>query len=170
MSNTKSDGPEFKGLPEPEVRTKKQRISIVWLVPLIALAIGGWLVYKAISEKGPTVTITFKSAAGLEAGKTKIKYKDVELGQVDSIELDDALSQVILKAELVKKAEKFISEKTRFWVVRARIAAGSVSGLGTLFSGAYIGLDPGQPGKAATHFKLYQSDTPFSSVVKKITY
>jgi len=153
MSNVKKDKSELKGLPEPELRTKKRRISIVWLVPLVALAIGGWLVYKAVSEKGPTVTITFKSAAGLEAGKTKIKYKDVELGQVTSIELDDELSQVILKAELVKKAENFLSQNTRFWVVRAQVAAGSVSGLGTLFSGAYIGLDPGKPGKPATHFK-----------------
>src|SRR5210317_1785744 len=110
MSNSKKDRPELKGLPEPESRKRKRRISIVWLVPLLALAVGGWLVYKAISEKGPTVTISFKSAAGLEAGKTKIKYKDVELGVVDSIELDDELSQVILKAELVKRAEKFLSE------------------------------------------------------------
>ena len=153
MSNSKNDKADLKDFPDPEFRTKKRRISIVWLVPLVALAIGGWLVYKALSEKGPTVTITFKSAEGLEAGKTKIKYKDVELGQVDSIELDDDLSQVILKAELVKKAENFLSENTRFWVVRARIAAGSVSGLGTLFSGAFIGLDPGEPGKPATHFQ-----------------
>lgn len=153
MGNSRKDKSELKGLPEPEFRTKKRRISIVWLVPLVALAIGGWLVYKALSEKGPTITITFKSAAGLEAGKTKIKYKDVELGQVDSIDLDDNLSQVILKAELVKKAKKFLSQNTRFWVVRARVAAGGVSGLGTLFSGAYIGLDPGEPGRPATHFE-----------------
>jgi paraquat-inducible protein B len=153
MSNAKKDKPELKGLPEPEFRKRKRGISIVWLVPLVALAIGGWLVYKAVSEKGPTVTITFKSADGLEAGKTKIKYKDVELGEVDSIVLSKDLSQVIVKAELVKEAESFISHNTRFWVVRARVAAGSVSGLGTLFSGAYIGLDPGKAGKPATHFQ-----------------
>jgi paraquat-inducible protein B len=153
MSNAKKDRPELKGLPEPDIQTKKRRISIVWLVPLVALAIGGWLVYKAVSEKGPTVTITFKSAEGLEAGKTKIKYKDVELGQVTSIELNDELSEVIVKAEMVNQAEKIISENTRFWVVRARVAAGGISGLGTLFSGAYIGLDPGQPGKLKTHFQ-----------------
>ena len=120
MSNSNKDKPELKGFPEPELRKKKRRISIVWLVPLVALAIGGWLVYKAFSEKGPTITISFDSAAGLEAGKTKIKYKDVELGQVVSIDLDDDLSQVIVKAEMVKQAEKFISQNTRFWVVRAR--------------------------------------------------
>ncbi len=153
MSNSKNHRPELKGSPEPEFRTRKRRISIVWLVPLIALAIGGWLVYKAISEKGPTVSITFKSAEGLEAGKTKIKYKDVELGQVGSIALSDDLTQVIVKAELVKQAGNFLSQNTRFWVVRARVAAGAVSGLSTLFSGAYIGLDPGKPGTPATHFQ-----------------
>ena len=153
MSNSKKDRSELKDLPDPEFRTKKRRISIVWLVPLVALAIGGWLVYKAFSEKGPTITISFKSASGLEAGKTKIKYKDVELGLVESIDLDDNLSQVILKAELVKKAGKFLSQNTRFWVVRARVAAGGVSGLGTLFSGAFIELDPGKPGPAATRFE-----------------
>ena len=147
MSNSKNDRPELKGVPEADIRTKKRRISIVWLVPLVAVFIGGWLVYKALSEKGPTITITFKSADGLEAGKTKIKYKDVELGLVNSIVLSKDLSQVIVTAELVKQAENFISENTRFWVVRARVAAGGVSGLGTLFSGAYIGLDPGKPGK-----------------------
>ncbi len=153
MSNSKSESPELKGLPEPEVRTKKQGISIVWLVPLIALAIGGWLVYKAVSEKGPTVTITFKSGEGLEAGKTKIKYKDVEVGRVDSIVLSKDLSHVIVKAEFVKGSKNYLSQNTRFWVVRARVAAGGISGLGTLFSGAYIGIDPGKPGTPATHFQ-----------------
>jgi len=152
MSDDGKERPELEGLPEPELRKKKRGISIVWLVPLLALAVGGWLVYKAVTEKGPTITITFKSAAGLEAGKTKIRYKDVELGQVVSIDLDDNLQEVVLKAELVKRAEQFLSQNTRFWVVRARVSAGSVSGLGTLFSGAYIGLDPGAPGPPATQF------------------
>lgn len=153
MSNSKNDRSGLESMPEAEVRTTKRRLSIVWMVPLVAVAIGGWLVFKAISEKGPTITITFKSAEGLEAGKTKIKYKDVELGKVGSIALSDDLTQVIVKAELVKQAVNFLSQNTRFWVVRARVAAGGISGLGTLFSGAYIGLDPGKPGTPATHFQ-----------------
>ena len=148
-----NDVPQLKGVPEADIRTQKRRISIVWLVPLVAVVIGGWLVYKAISEKGPTITITFKSADGLEAGKTKIKYKDVEVGRVDSIVLSKDLSHVIVKAEFVKGSKNYLSQNTRFWVVRARVAAGGVSGLGTLFSGAYIGIDPGNPGTPATHFE-----------------
>jgi paraquat-inducible protein B len=148
-----NDVPQLKGVPEADIRTQKRRISIVWLVPLVAVVIGGWLVYKAISEKGPTITITFKSADGLEAGKTKIKYKDVEVGRVGSIVLSKDLSHVIVKAEFVKGSKNYLSQNTRFWVVRARVAAGGVSGLGTLFSGAYIGIDPGKPGTPATHFQ-----------------
>jgi len=148
-----NDVPQLKGVPEADIRTQKRRISIVWLVPLVAVVIGGWLVYKAISEKGPTITITFKSADGLEAGKTKIKYKDVEVGRVGSIVLSKDLSHVIVKAEFVKGSKNYLSQNTRFWVVRARVAAGGVSGLGTLFSGAYIGIDPGKPGTPATHFE-----------------
>jgi len=135
----------FKDAPEAVVKVKKQ-FSIVWVVPLVALLIGGWLAFKAISEKGPTVTITFKTAEGLEAGKTMIKYKDVEVGQVQSIDLSEGGSHVIVTAELKKGAEPHLTENTRFWVERARIGAGGASGLGTLFAGAYIGIDLGKPG------------------------
>jgi paraquat-inducible protein B len=140
--------------PEAIVKTKKSfSFSLVWLVPLVAALIGGWLVYKAFSEKGPTITITFKTAEGLEAGKTKIKYKDVDIGQVESIDISEDLSHVIVTAEMGKRADKHLTENTRFWVVRARVAAGGVSGLGTIFSGAYIGIDPGKPGKPARSFE-----------------
>jgi len=140
--------------PEAIVKTKKTfSFSLVWLVPVVAALIGGWLGYKAFSEKGPTITITFETAEGLEAGKTKIKYKDVDIGQVESIDISEDLSHVIVTAELGKRSEKHLSENTRFWVVRARVAAGGVSGLGTIFSGAYIGIDPGKPGKETRSFK-----------------
>lgn len=143
----------LKDAPEAIVKVKKQ-FSIVWVVPLVALLIGGWLAFKAISEKGPTVTITFKTAEGLEAGKTKVKYKDVEVGQVVSVDLSEDGSHVIVTAELRKSAEPHLTEHTRFWVERARIGAGGAAGLGTLFAGAYIGADPGKPGgKPARSFK-----------------
>jgi paraquat-inducible protein B len=138
--------------PTAEVRAKRS-FSIVWVVPLLALLIGGWLTYKALSEKGPTITVTFDSAENLEAGKTKVKYKDVEIGKVTEITLDKDLSHVVVTAELRKEATPYLTDRTRFWVVRARIAAGEVSGLGTLFSGAYIGIDPKKEGKPQHHFK-----------------
>jgi paraquat-inducible protein B len=144
--------PTFENVPDAVVQIRK-RFSVVWVVPVVAALIGGWLAYKALSEKGPTITIAFQSAEGLEAGKTKIKYKDVEIGQIESISLSEDLSHIMVTAELVKEAEKWLSEKTRFWVVRARVAAGEVSGLGTIFSGAYIAIDPGKGGKPVRVFK-----------------
>jgi len=152
MSEEKTRQEESHELPEAMVSTRRHQISIVWFVPLVALLIGGWLVYKTVSEKGPTISISFKTAEGLEAGKTKIKYKDVELGQVTEIRLTPDLSRVLVTAELVKESEEFLSANTRFWIVRARVAAGQISGLGTLFSGAYIGLDPGKPGLPGSQF------------------
>ena len=140
-----ADESRFKDAPEAIVKVKKQ-FSIVWVVPLVALLIGGWLAFKAMSEKGPTITITFKTAEGLEAGKTKIKYKDVEVGQVQSLNLSEGGSHVIVTAEMVKGAKGHLTENTRFWVERARIGAGGAAGLGTLFAGAYIGVDLGEPG------------------------
>ncbi len=152
MNERKSEEALPEDIPEAIVQSRLSQFSIVWIIPVVAALIGAWLIYKAQTEKGPTITVTFQTAEGLEAGKTKIKYKDVDLGQVREITLNPDLSQVVVTADLVRQAEKLLSENTRFWVVRARVNVSGVSGLGTLFSGAYIGLDPGQPGKAARSF------------------
>jgi paraquat-inducible protein B len=146
MSEQRSD------VPEAAVKLSRRRFSMVWVVPVVAALIGGWLVVKALTEKGPQITITFKSAEGLEAGKTKIKFKDVEIGLVEEIRIAEDASHVVAKAQLVKATERFISENTRFWVVRARVSASAIYGLGTVFSGAYIDVDPGKPGKTAHSF------------------
>lgn len=147
------DMPILDDFPEPIVRPPKRKISLVWVIPIIAAAIGAWLIYRAVTEMGPEVTISFESALELTAGKTKIKYKEVELGKVVKILLSPDQSHVLVKAQLDKQAEGLLSENTRFWVVRARVAATEVTGLDTLFSGAYIALDPGPPGSFAEHFK-----------------
>jgi paraquat-inducible protein B len=105
--------PDLSDLPQADVQSKKQ-ISIVWLIPIVAVLIGGWLAYKGLSEKGPMVTITFESAEGLEAGKTQLKYKDVKIGQVATIRFNADLSRVIITAELVKEAAPFLTENARF--------------------------------------------------------
>ena len=129
----------------PEVEVKARRgFSIVWLIPLVALAIGGWLAYQTISERGPTITIIFETADGLERGKTKIKYKDVEVGLVEEVEISEDVSEIIVTAQMVPGTEPFLTTGTDFWVVRPRFGAGGVSGLGTLVSGAYIEMDPGE--------------------------
>lgn len=151
MNDVNSEKSGANQVPMAAVRSGRS-LSIIWVVPVIALLIGSWLALKAWSEKGPVITIAFQSAEGLEANKTKIKFKDVEIGKVTRIVLNDDLSKVIVTAEMNRDAEKFMREKTEFWVVRARVAAGEVSGLGTLFSGAYIGCNPSKEGKATHQF------------------
>jgi paraquat-inducible protein B len=145
--------PEPVDFAEPVIETRRRSISLVWVVPIVAVFIGAWLIYRAQMEKGPEITITFSSAEGLEAGKTKVKFKDVDIGLVDEIMIGKDLRHVVVKAQIDKDAAPYLTETTRFWVVRARISAGAVYGLGTVLSGAYIDMDPGSPGKDARHFK-----------------
>jgi len=137
-------------LPEIAVQ-KKGGFSIVWIIPIVAALVGGWLAYKTISEKGPTITITFEDGAGLEAGKTKVKYKALEIGVVKSVDIIPDLSGVVVIAELSKPSGEHLTENTQFWVVRPRIGLGGISGLETLVSGDYIAIDP-RPGPPALSF------------------
>jgi paraquat-inducible protein B len=154
---------ELDDVPEVEVAARRG-ISIVWLIPLVAGAIAIWLGYTTLQQQGPTVTITFANAEGLEAGKTKVKYKDVEVGLVEHVTISDDLSKIVVIASMVKGADRYLNQGTRFWVVRPRIGAGGVSGLGTLVSGAFIGVDPGE-GEPATTFTGLEEPPPLRSDV-----
>lgn len=138
------------GLPPPDpaarIRTRGEhgrRFSLVWLIPLVAAAIGAWLAYKTYSERGPDITVTFETASGLAAGKTEIRHKNVKLGVVQKIELAPDFSKVVITARMEKWAEPELMTTTRFWVVSPRFSIGGISGLDTLLSGSYIELDPG---------------------------
>lgn len=137
--------PSPADLPQAQVAGKRRStFSLVWIVPLLAALIGAWLAWKAISEKGPTFIIQFKTAEGLEAGKTRIKYKSVDVGIVETIELSRDRSTVLVHARVENYAEDYLVEDSRFWVVRPRITGATVHGLGTLLTGAYIGMDVGK--------------------------
>ncbi len=128
--------------PEADVRLKKS-FSLVWLIPIIAIVVGTIMAVQAVMTKGPLVTITFSNASGLVAGKTQVRYKDVTVGLVETIQLNDDLSSVIVKARMDNSIKPYLVETTVFWVEKARVGAGQVSGLSTLLSGAFIGMDPG---------------------------
>lgn len=136
---------ELPVLAEPQVEKGSRWLpSLVWLVPLLAALIGLGLVAKSVLDQGPVVEVSFRSGDGLEAGKTKVKYKDVDIGIVRTIALQEDLSKVLVTIEMTKEARRFTAADTRFWVVRPRVGASGVSGLGTLLSGAYIGVDAGK--------------------------
>jgi paraquat-inducible protein B len=136
--------------PEAIVETGR-RFPIIWLVPLVALAAAVWLAIVTIREQGPAISVRFENAEGLEAGKTKVKYKNVDIGVVESVRLLPDLSGIVMRAAMARDAAPHLRENTRFWVVKPRLSAGGVSGLGTLVSGAYVEMDPG-PGDPQRSF------------------
>ena len=125
--------------------------SIVWLVPLVTALVGAWLIVRTLTDQLPVATIQFETAAGIQAGKTKIKYKSVDIGVIDEINFADDFSYVLLNATFNEGMEDFLRRNTRFWVVRPQLSVRGVSGLNTLISGSYIEIDPG-PGAPQTHF------------------
>jgi len=131
--------------------SKQSGPSIVWVIPLLTFLVGGWLIVKTLSEQGPRATISFKTAEGIEVDKTKIKYKNVDIGVVEKIEFNEDFSRIILTVDFIQDSEKFLRRSTRFWVVKPQISLRGTSGLGTLVSGAYIEIEPG-PGAAQFHF------------------
>lgn len=131
-------------LPEPEKNKGRWRPSLIWLIPFIALLIGLSLAVKAVLDTGPTINVAFRTAEGLVAGKTTVRFKQVDIGLVRQIDLADDHSHVIAKIELRKDASNFAAKDSRFWVVRPRIGASGVSGIDTLLSGAYIEVDGGK--------------------------
>ena len=126
--------------------------QLIWIIPIIAALIGGGLAVNALLQRGPTITVSFKTAEGLVAGKTMIRFKDVEIGTVTAIDLAPDRGSVIATAQLTKTAKDLLVEDTRFWVVRPQITGSSITGLSTLLSGAYIGVDVGKAEKSARTF------------------
>jgi paraquat-inducible protein B len=146
-------GPEIPELPQAvPVARPRWKLQIIWVIPLVAALIGGALAVRAVMQRGPTITISFLSAEGLEAGKTKLKYKDVDIGLVKTVTLSKDLTRAVVTAEVTKDFKPHLVEDTRFWVVRPRIAGGTVSGLGTLLFGSYVGVDAGKSRQPRTHF------------------
>lgn len=152
-----SDDPALPGARQDEkapsvVVHDRARLSSVWFVPLIAALVGLYLASTAWLEKGPQISITFESAEGLIAGQTKLKYKRVDVGVVDTVELTDDLSRVEVTSTMSNRFARYLTSETRFWVVRAQVSAGRISGLDTVLSGVYLAVDPSSEGDWTRNF------------------
>jgi paraquat-inducible protein B len=147
------------------VPRSRWRVQWIWIVPVVAVLIGVWLAAQAILQQGPTITISFKTGDGLEAGKTKIKFKDVDIGVVKSVALSGDYTRVIATAELTRDASKMLVDDTRFWVVRPRVSGGTVSGISTLLSGAFIGMDIGKSKRDRRDYVGLEAPPVFASDV-----
>ncbi len=149
-----SGDPATDPIPPPAVARRRRWLpSLIWLIPIVAALVGVTLVARILMDRGPVITLVFNSAEGLEAGKTRLKYKDVDIGTVRAINLAEDRSHVRVTVQLLKEARSFTAADTRFWVVRPRADFSGISGLGTLLSGAYIGADAGLSRDVSTYFK-----------------
>ncbi len=138
-----SDLPDPTALASATPR-RSRRVSIIWVIPLVAVAIGGWLAWDTLSKQGPTIEISFESGEGLQAGQSQLKFKDIAFGTVQSLTLSPDHTRVLVTVATTRQAEPLMTDTTVFWVVKPRLFAGNISGLETLLSGAYIGMLPGQ--------------------------
>ncbi|WP_149086767.1 intermembrane transport protein PqiB [Pseudomonas prosekii] len=160
MKSQATDGPQAPG--KASIKTRRFSVSLVWIVPIVAVLVGISLVVHTLMQEGPTIVITFKTGNGLTANKTEVKYRNVVIGHVSEVELSDDQKSVDATIKLSKQAETFTREDSQFWVVRPRIGAGGVSGIDTLLSGDYIGADIGHANGRAKNFKGLENPPPIT--------
>src|SRR5689334_11182037 len=143
---------EQRTLPQAATH-RSRRFSIIWIVPLVAVAIGAWLAWDTLSKEGPTIKISFESGEGLQAGQSQLKYKDIVFGTVKSLALAPDRTHVIITVATTHEAKPLLTDGTVFWVVTARLFPGNLLGIETLLSGSYIGVLPAaKPGDSRTDF------------------
>jgi paraquat-inducible protein B len=145
----------------PRATTRRsRRISVIWVIPLVAIAIGAWLAWDTWSKEGPTIRISFDTGEGLQAGQSQLKFKDIVFGTVKSLELSPDHTHVVVTVATTHQAKPLLTDQTIFWVVKPRLFAGNVSGLETLLSGSYIGMLPGEAAGKAQHEFVGREDPP----------
>ncbi len=135
---------------EPVVH-RRSAPSVVWLIPVVTALVGAWLIYTTLADQGPVATISFKTAEGIEVGKTAVKYKSMDIGVVEGMQFGEGFANVVLTVQFSKGMDSFLRRNTRFWVVKPQLSVRGVTGLETLISGSYIEIDPG-PGAEQRHF------------------
>jgi paraquat-inducible protein B len=139
---------------------RSRRVPVIWAIPIIAIAIGAWLAWDTLSKEGPRIVVSFEDAEGLQAGQSQLKYKDIALGTVSSLEFTEDRRKVLVTIATTAQAEPFLTTGTRFWVVKPRLFAGNISGISTLLSGSYIGLLPGDAAAKAERTFVGREEPP----------
>lgn len=158
-----TDPADLNSLPQSTtVSGRRMRLSVVWIIPVLAALVGVGIAVQKILHEGPTITIVFKTAEGIEAGKTFVRYKDVRIGLVQSVKLSKDFTKVEVTAKIDKSAEGLIVEDTTFWIELPRVTLSGVSGIGTLLSGNHIGLGAGKSNRPRREFVALDMPPPIS--------
>jgi paraquat-inducible protein B len=140
-----TENTELTNIPQATAEPKKRRrLSVVWIIPILAAVVALGIAVERFLSQGPTITIVFKAAEGIEAGKTFLKYKDVNIGQVTKVKLSEDFTKVVVTAKIDKSAEGLIVKDAKFWVEQPRVTLSGISGIGTLLSGNFIALEVGK--------------------------
>src|SRR5882757_8193583 len=150
---------ENKVLARSGVR-RSRRLPVIWAIPIVAIAIGAWLAWDTLSKEGPRIIVSFEDAEGLQAGQSQLKYKEITLGTVKSLEFTKDQRRVLVSIATTAQAEPFLTTGTQFWVVKPRLFAGNISGFSTLLSGSYVGLLPGDASAKAESNFIGREDPP----------
>jgi paraquat-inducible protein B len=129
--------------PAPIIIRTRRSLPLIWIVPLLALVVGGWLMLRNLQRQGPEITIRFQNGAGIEAGKTILEHKGVAVGSVRSVDLDEGLDAVLVRVQLAKNAASLARTDSEFWLVRPEIGFSGIRGLDTLLTGARLKVRPG---------------------------
>ncbi|MGB1292616.1 MAG: intermembrane transport protein PqiB, partial [Pseudoalteromonas sp.] len=145
---------------------QEPRISAIWIIPIIALFVGAWMLYQYQANKGATIYITMAQAEGIIAGKTEIKVRSVKIGQIDHIRLSDDKNSVIARAQIDKHYDSLLTDDANIWVVKPRIDETGISGMSTLLSGVYLEFAPGESKLMKEHFILQDEPALIGKDVK----
>src|SRR5687768_4392427 len=146
---------------ERAIIKRRRRLSVVWVVPLIAALVAGYLVYHRVGQAGPRINIRFKDSGGLKPGQSPVKYRGVTVGEVRSLSLSEDLQSVEVTARLEKGATALAKEGAKFWIVRPELSVANVSGLSTIITGPYIEALPGN-GEPQKTFEGAENSPPSS--------
>jgi paraquat-inducible protein B len=150
---TEPTNPNLDDLPSAvPAPSRWSRLPLIWILPVVVVLAGAYVVIHEILAQGTRIEIRFRNAEDLEPNKTKIRYKDVEIGDVADIHVSKDRKGVVVSATVHRDASEYLVQDTRFWVVRPRVSAAGVTGLGTLVSGAYISVDVGKSANRTTQF------------------
>ncbi len=161
--------PSFANLPEARaVPRKRTRLSFVWVIPIVAAVAGVWIAATKILSTGPEITIVFSSASGLEVNKTRIEYNGLKVGTLTSLRLMADHKHVIATAAMVPKAKELLVKDTKFWVVKPRVSGLNITGLGTLISGYFIGMQIGESKESKSDFTALETPPPTGDVPGRI--
>jgi paraquat-inducible protein B len=148
----------------PRARVRRRRlVRMVWVVPLVAVAVAAWLVYQRIQDVGPEIVVTFEDGAALRVGQTPLRYRGVQIGEVSGVKLSPDEQHALVKIRLQKDAAQIAREGSRFWIVRPRVGWGTFSGLNTVLSGPEIQVIPGKP-DAPAKTEFAGLDTPPAAI------